>query len=53
MGIILMNISQKVNYQLTPLNDLKHNQIFELTGLSDDGIKRALDRKWSGNLWLL
>ena len=44
---ILMNISQKVNYHLTPLNDLNQNQIFDLTGLSGQGIKRALDRQWS------
>ncbi|MBW3041876.1 mannosyl-3-phosphoglycerate phosphatase-related protein YedP [Prochlorococcus marinus] len=47
LRIILMNISEKVNYHLTPLNDLNNNQIFELTGLSDQGIKRALDRQWS------
>ena len=44
---ILMNISKKVNYNLIPLNDLNNNQIFELTGLSDHGIIRALDRHWS------
>ena len=44
---ILFNISKKVNYHLTPLNDLSKNQIFELTGLSDQGITRALDRCWS------
>ncbi len=44
---ILMNISNQVNYHLTPLNDLNHNQIFDLTGLKDQGIKRALDRQWS------
>jgi len=44
---ILMNISKKVNWNLTPLNDLNKNQIFELTGLSDQGIIRALDRQWS------
>ena len=47
LKVILMNISQEVNYHLTPLNDLSKNQIFELTGLSDQGIIRALDRKWS------
>ena len=44
---ILFNISENVNYHLTPLNDLSKNQIFELTGLSDQGITRALDRRWS------
>ena len=44
---ILKNISKKINFHLTPLNDLNHNQIFDLTGLSDDAIVRALDRKWS------
>ena len=44
---ILINISNKVNYNLTPLNDLSKTQIFELTGLSDQGIERALDRQWS------
>ena len=47
LKIILFNISKKVNYHLTPLNDLSINQIFELTGLSDKGIARALDRRWS------
>ena len=47
LKIILFNISKKVNYHLTPLNDLSKNQIFELTGLSDQGITRALDRQWS------
>ncbi len=44
---ILSDISKIVNYHLTPLNDLDHHQIFELTGLSDQGIKLALDRHWS------
>tara|TARA_Y100001968_G_scaffold258879_1_gene245961 strand:- start:37 stop:837 length:801 start_codon:yes stop_codon:yes gene_type:complete len=47
LKIILMNISQKVNYNLTPLNDLSKCKIFELTGLSNQGITRALDRHWS------
>jgi len=47
LKVILMDISNLVNYQLTPLNDLNHNQIFKLTGLSDQGIIRALDRQWS------
>ena len=29
------------------MNDLSEHQIFELTGLSDQGIVRALDRQWS------
>ena len=44
---ILINISNIVDYQLTPLNDLTYNQIFELTGLSYQAINRALDRQWS------
>ena len=44
---ILMNISNIVNYKLTPLNDLNKDDIFKLTGLSDQGIDRALERKWS------
>ena len=47
LRIILMNISKKVNCNLTPLNDLSKNEIFELTGLSNQGIIRALDRQWS------
>ena len=47
LRVVLKNISIRVNYHLTPLNDLNSNQIFELTGLSDQGIKRALDRQWS------
>ena len=47
LKIILFNISENVNYHLTPLNDLSKNQIFELTGLSDQGITRALDRRCS------
>ena len=47
LRVILFKISKIVNFNLTPLNDLNHSQIFDLTGLSDQGIKRALDRKWS------
>tara|TARA_B100000579_G_scaffold435653_1_gene459471 strand:- start:1076 stop:1876 length:801 start_codon:yes stop_codon:yes gene_type:complete len=47
LKIILMNISKEVNCHLTPLNDLTNKQIFELTGLSEQGIIRALDRRWS------
>ncbi len=47
LKIVLFNISKEVNYYLTPLNDLSKNQIFELTGLSEQGITRALDRRWS------
>ena len=47
LRFILTKISEKVNYDLTPLNDLNHSQIYELTGLSDQGIIRALDRQWS------
>ena len=44
---ILTNISRNVKYNLIPLNDLNNNQIYELTGLSEEGIIRALDRHWS------
>ena len=44
---ILTDISRKVNYNFVPLNDLNDNQIYELTGLSNEGIIRALDRHWS------
>ncbi len=47
LRVVLNNISMRVNYNLTPLNDLNRNQIYELTGLSDQGIIRALDRHWS------
>ncbi len=47
LRIILSTISRKVNYNLIPLNDLNIKQIHELTGLSDQGINRALDRHWS------
>ncbi len=47
LKVILMSISKKVNYHLTPLNDLTKREIFELTGLSDNGILMALDRQWS------
>tara|TARA_Y100001968_G_scaffold30830_1_gene23749 strand:+ start:1693 stop:2490 length:798 start_codon:yes stop_codon:yes gene_type:complete len=47
LRIVLKNISKQVKYDLIPLNDLNQIQIFELTGLSDHGIKRALDRHWS------
>ena len=47
LRFILENISKVVNYNLIPLNDLSKNQIFDLTGLSEQGIIRALDRHWS------
>ena len=47
LRIVLMNISEKLNYHLTPLNDLNLDQIFDLTGLSEQGINRALERQWS------
>ena len=47
LRIILMSLSKKVDYQLKPLNDLNKKEIFDLTGLSDQGINRALDRHWS------
>ena len=47
LRLIINNISKEVKYNLIPLNDLSLNQIFELTGLSEQGINRALDRHWS------
>ena len=47
LRLILNNISKEVNYHLIPLNDLSKNEISELTGLSGQGINRALDRQWS------
>ena len=47
LRIIMKNISKEVSYDLIPLNELSKNQIYELTGLSGDGITRALDRHWS------
>jgi len=47
LRFILNKISKAVKYNLIPLNDLSKNQIFKLTGLSDLGINRALDRQWS------
>ena len=47
LRIVLKNISKIVNYHLSPLNDLNQSQISKLTGLSEKGIKRALDRQWS------
>ena len=47
LKVILNHISKKVDCNLIPLNDLCKNEIFELTGLSDQGIIRALDRHWS------
>ena len=47
LRIILNTISKEIDYNLIPLNDLNQNQIFELTGLPEEGIKRALDRQWS------
>ena len=44
---VLTDISKRVNFQLIPLNDLNQNQIYKLTGLSDQAIFRALDRHWS------
>ena len=47
LRVVLKNISKDVNYHLTPLNDLSEDQIFDLTGLTDQAINRALDRQWS------
>ncbi len=40
-------ISDEIGYQLKPLNDLSNKEIFELTGLNENGIKLALQRQWS------
>jgi len=47
LRFIINNISKDVNHNLIPLNDLSLNHISELTGLSEQGINRALDRHWS------
>ena len=47
LRVVLKNISKDINYNLTPLNDLSEDQIFDLTGLTDQAINRALDRQWS------
>jgi len=47
LRLILKNLSRELNYNLIPLNDLSKKEIFELTGLSEQGINRALDRHWS------
>ena len=47
LRVVLKNISKDVNHHLTPLNDLSENQIFDLTGLTNQAINRALDRQWS------
>ena len=47
LRVVLKNISKDVNHHLTPLNDLSLNQIFDLTGLTNQAINRALDRQWS------
>ena len=47
LRIVLMKISEEIGYQLIPLNDLNQHQIFKLTGLSKQGIERALERQWS------
>ncbi len=44
---VLAKLSNNVNYDLKPLNDLSIDQIYSLTGLSSDSIRRALDRHWS------
>ncbi len=47
LKIILSNLSNEVGYRLIPLNDLSNEEIFDLTGLSNNEIIRALDRHWS------
>ena len=44
---VLNSLSKLLAYDLMPLNDLNTNQIYNLTGLNDQEITRALDRHWS------
>ena len=44
---VLNLLGKDVDYDLTPLNDLNKNQIYNLTGLKQQEITRALDRHWS------
>ena len=44
---VLNCLGEDADYELTPLNDLKINEIYNLTGLKDKEITRALDRHWS------
>ncbi len=44
---VLSSLSNDVSFNLTPLNDLKTNEIHNLTGLAGYEISRALDRHWS------
>ena len=47
LRIILDKLSKDIGYNLRALNDLKINEIEELTGLTDSAIQLALDRHWS------
>ncbi len=44
---VLNSLGKDVDYDLTPLNDLNENEIYNLTGLKGQEITRALDRHWS------
>ncbi len=44
---VLKSLGKDVGYDLKPLNDLNTNEIYNLTGLKDQEITRALDRHWS------
>ncbi len=44
---ILLDLSNDIGYSLKPLNDCSHTEIAKLTGLSNEGILKALEREWS------
>ncbi len=44
---VLISLGKDIGYDLTPLNDLNENEVYNLTGLRDQEITRALDRHWS------
>ena len=44
---ILSNISNEINYDLVPLNNISDNEATKLTGLKGDSLKLMRDRHWS------
>ncbi len=44
---LLDELSHKIGYKLRALKDLAKEEIHNLTGLDEEGIKLACDRKWS------
>ncbi len=44
---ILMSISNEINYDLQPLNNISDQQATELTGLKGDALELMRDRHWS------